>query len=728
MRDEPSFSAEPVVNQILQYALSGQMMLGSQPRQGMNKLVAKGRSSEPGLQVISLTPAAPLADSMDKSISQFDWSTTSLGALPQWPPALRIAVDMMQHSPFPSALAWGAELTVIHNQGYRGLFPANLQTLGCSFDSLWSDEHWQVIGPCVFKALQGQASFVEDTPIRIGPGNSIGQAWYAFSYTPIRDDQGAVAGVLHTVIDTTASMETIGLWRELATTFEKQIARYMADRDHIWQLSRDAMVMLKRDMRLQAANPAWLQILGWSEDEVAGMPILELVHPADRPQIRSAVLDVLHGNGVEQIETRLRHKEGHYRWFSWSGRLEGNVLTAVGRDISQEREDAIRQSEMLLRNSQRMQAVGQLAGGMAHEMNNLLSGIGGSLELLQRRLAQGRLERIDNYVLLARDSVQRAMTLTHRLLAFSRSQPLSPRNLDLNRLLEAAEPILLQALGPEMRLQWQLDTASWPVYLDAAQLENALINLCANSRDACRDRGQLTIRSVNQRLTGSEVNDSGLPNGDYVAIHVEDNGHGMSSEDVIRAFEPFFTTKPAGRGAGLGLSMVYGFVRQSGGHAWAESTLGRGTRVSMMFPRGQALPEPEQAPAALPASSARGRGERVLLIDDEANLRNLMKEALSDFGFEVSDATDANSALGQYRLAGKFDLVITDIGLPGGFSGRQVAKAMRLLNPEQKILFITGFTEQPVEQQLLSQPGTALMLKPFTLDSLVEQAKCMISC
>jgi CheY-like chemotaxis protein len=255
-----------------------------------------------------------------------------------------------------------------------------------------------------------------------------------------------------------------------------------------------------------------------------------------------------------------------------------------------------------------------------------------------------------------------------------------------------------------------------------------LINLCANSRDACRDRGQLTIRSVNQRLTGSEVNDSGLPNGDYVAIHVEDNGHGMSSEDVIRAFEPFFTTKPAGRGAGLGLPMVYGFVRQSGGHAWVESTLGKGTRVSMMFPRGEALPEPEQAPAALPASSARGRGERVLLIDDEANLRNLMKEALSDFGFEVSDATDANSALGQYRLAGKFDLVITDIGLPGGFSGRQVAKAMRLLNPEQKILFITGFTEQPVEQQLLSQPGTALMLKPFTLDSLVEQAKCMISC
>ncbi|MFG0634783.1 ATP-binding protein [Pseudomonas sp. xss_2] len=693
----------------------------------MNKLVAKGHSDDPGIQVIHLTPAAPIADGVSTAISQYDWSMTPLGALPQWPPALRIAVDMMQLSPFPCALAWGAELTVIHNDGYQGLLPAKQPTLGSSFDALWSDEHWKVIGPCVFKALQGQASFVEDMPIRIGPDSRAGQAWYAFSYTPIRNDQGAVAGVLHTVIDTTASMETIGQWRELAQTFEKQIARYMADRDHIWQLSREAMIMLKRDMRLHAANPAWHQILGWSEEEVAGMPILELVHPADRPEIRSAVLDVLQGKAVQRIETRLRHREGHYRWFSWSGRLEGEVLTAVGRDISQEREDAIRQSETLLRNSQRMQAVGQLAGGMGHELNNLLSGIGGSLELLQRRLAQGRLERIDNYVLLARESVQRAMTLTHRLLAFSSNQPLSPRHLDINRLLETAEPLLLQALGPEMRLQWQLDTASWPVYLDPAQLENALINLCANARDACRDRGELTIRSVNQRLTSSEPSQSGLPNGDYVVIHVEDNGHGMSAEDVARAFEPFFTTKPAGRGAGLGLPMVYGFVRQSGGHAWIESTLGTGSRVCMIFPRGQELVLEEEMPAVPAQVLERGRGERLLLIDDEINLRNLMKEALVDFGFHVSDANDANSALGQYRHAKPFDLVITDIGLPGGFSGRQVAKAMRLLKPEQKILFITGYTDEPVEQQLLDEPGTALMLKPFTLVSLVEQVQRMLT-
>ncbi|WP_244216071.1 ATP-binding protein [Pseudomonas reidholzensis] len=693
---------------------------GNPPHQGLNTVVAKGNAPGPAIQVVHLTPAATV-DGMSESISCHDWAQTRLGALPHWPPALRIAVDMMLQSPFPSALVWGTELTVIHNDAYRALLPRPDGGLGAAFDTLWR-EHWANIGPWVFKALGGHSSFVEDTPVRIALPGTGGHAWFAFSYTPIRDDHGAVAGFLHTVIDTTASIETIDAWRERALTFEKQIARYRVDRDHIWQLSQDAMIVVSRDLRLQAANPAWYQMLGWRETQSPGMPLIDLVHPADRHEASTAALEVLHGKGVDQIDTRVRHSEGHYRWFRWSARLEGELLTAVGRDISSEREEAMRQTQALLRNSQRLGAVGQLAGGMAHEMNNLLSGIGGSLELLQRRFAQGRLERIDNYVQLARDSVQRAMLLTHRLLAFSKNQPLSAKPLEVNQHLLALEPMLLQALGPEMRLQWQLDMAPWRVRVDAGQLQNALINLCANARDACLPSGTLTLRTANQRLTSSDPEDSGLPAGDYVAIHLEDDGHGMTAEDVARAFEPFFTTKPAGRGAGLGLSMVYGFVSQSDGHVWIESTLEQGTRVVLLFPRClEALEEP--APVEPLAALQAARGERLLLIDDETNLRKLMKEALVDHGFEVHDVADANAAMAQFRHNGAFDLVITDIGLPGGFSGRQLAKAMRLLKPEQKILFITGYTEDPVEQQLLDEPGTALMLKPFSLSLLVGQVQ-----
>ncbi|MNO68597.1 Blue-light-activated protein [compost metagenome] len=437
-----------------------------------------------------------------------------------------------------------------------------------------------------------------------------------------------------------------------------------------------------------------------------------------------AVSGFLQYHNTEQLETRLRHSDGHYHWFRWSARFDGSLLTAVGRDITGEREEAARQSEALMRNSERMEVVGQLAGGMGHEMNNLLSGIGGSLELLQRRIQDGRLERIDAYLEVARDSVTRAMELTHRLLAFSRHQPLAPKPLDFNRQLRLSEPLLLKALGAEMRLHWQLDVAPWAVCLDVTQLENALVNLCANAREACLERGNVTVRSVNERLTASFPDENGLPPGDYVALHVEDDGHGISAQDIAKAFEPFFTTKPIGRGSGLGLSMVYGFVGQSGGYAWIESNPNQGTRVSMLFPRCLD-PAPEE-PKPAQRSQRMAQGERLLLIDDELNLRAVMGEYLTERGFVVTDAGDANTALERFRLDDPFDLVITDIGLPGGFSGRQVAKAMRMQVPAQKILFITGYAEHSVEAQLLDQPGTALMNKPFLLADLADQALNML--
>ena len=679
---------------------------------------------KPSAQGMELATQPTTAAGMAEQVTRFDWRYSALGPLPHWQAPLRIAVDMMVLSPFPCAVVWGAEMTVVHNDAYANLLECDGHALGQAFDRLWA-KAWKVIGPCVFEVLEGGSIFCEDQPLWLKNKQTGNEACYVFSYTPLRDEEHAVVGFLHTVIETSASVDAHDQWREQALAFERKIQSVMADRDHIWQLSRDAMIVVTPDLRLQAANPTWQRALGWAEDEVAGKPILELIHPADRAEVEVAVMEFVNDRGLEQLETRLRHKDGHYRLFRWTASFDGTLLTAVGRDISQEHEDTLRHSDTLLRATQRLDAVSHLAGGMAHEMNNLLSGIGGSLELLQRRMEQGRLEHIDRYVSLASDSVQRAMKLTHRLLAFSRHQPLSPRPLDINRQLAAMEPLLHQVLGTEMRLGWELDVQPWTVCLDVAQLETAMVNLFANAREACLGRGVVTLRTINKRLEAAFPDDQGVPPGDYVALYVIDDGHGMPEVDLARAFEPFFTTKPMGHGAGLGLAMVYGFVGQSGGHVWLESAPDQGFKVCMLFPRCFEH-MPQEPPQPVPAIT-RASGQRVLLVDDEENLRSVMKEYLQERGFDVCDARDANSALDRFRHHGPFDLVITDIGLPGGFSGRQVARAMRMLVPEQRILFITGFNDQPLDPQLSEAPGTALMLKPFALASLMNQALLMLS-
>ncbi|MHC6225380.1 hybrid sensor histidine kinase/response regulator [Pseudomonas sp. X10] len=683
------------------------------------------REQATATQVVHLSPTQVLEGQMNDRVRSFEWSRTPLGPLAQWPAYLRIAVDMMLFSRFPSCLVWGPEMSVIHNDAYLKIIGQQSASLGCRFDQLWSDA-WETLGPKVFKALQGEASFIEDAPLTINRNGVREQVYLTFSCTPVRDDDGVVTGFLYTVVETTASIETLRQWRELALNFERQIDLFMSEREHLRELSREVMVVVGHDLRLRAANHILCQALGWKEQQITGRLVMELIHPADRAEVQLEILRILRGGKIEQVETRLRHHDGHYRWFRWDATADDEVLTAVGRDITQEREETIRQAETLLHRTQRIGAVGQMVYGMVHEYNNLLAGIMGSLELLDRRIAQGRTDQLDSYVQVAQDSARRAVALNQRLLAFSSCQPLAPRPLELNHVLMDLEPLVRHTLGAHVRLQWQLDVAPWLVNLDASQLEHTVLNLCANARDACGLDALVTIRCANERLTVTPDNEEGLPAGDYVAVVVEDNGHGMSAEDLARAFEPFFSTKPKGQASGLGLPMVYGFVRQSGGRAWIDSTIDQGTRVTMLFPRYEG--EQPNLPVAMPmmARSAQVQGGRVLLIDSEANLRALMKEILLDHGYDVHDAADANSALRLYRTRGHFDLVITDICLPGGFSGRQVANAVRLLQAHQKVLFISGHTETPIEQRMLDEPGTALLSKPFSLETLVWQVQAML--
>jgi CheY-like chemotaxis protein len=374
-------------------------------------------------------------------------------------------------------------------------------------------------------------------------------------------------------------------------------------------------------------------------------------------------------------------------------------------------------AEETLRQSQKMEAVGQLTGGLAHDFNNLLAGISGSLELMARRLEQGDVTQLHRYLRLAREAAQRAASLTHRLLAFSRRQTLDPKPTDINQLVAGMDELIRRTVGPAVSLQVQGGAGLWTVRADPNQLENALLNLCINSRDAMPHGGCLTIATDNRRLTELEAKDLELQAEEYVSLSVSDTGGGMTPDVIERAFDPFFTTKPMGEGTGLGLSMVYGFVRQSGGQARIHSDPGAGTEVRLYLPRhigSEAVSEP----LADTRGSLRGDGETVLVVDDEASVRTLIDEVLQELGYQVLQADLGARGLQILESSHRIDLLITDVGLPGGMNGRQLADAALVSRPDLKILFITGYAENAVIGAGQLRPGMHILTKPFSLETL----------
>ncbi|MEH3160412.1 MAG: GAF domain-containing protein [Sphingomonas taxi] len=383
-------------------------------------------------------------------------------------------------------------------------------------------------------------------------------------------------------------------------------------------------------------------------------------------------------------------------------------------------------AEENLRQSAKMEAVGQLTGGLAHDLNNLLTGVSGAVEMMGLRIAQGRTDTLGRYLGIASESVTRAAALTHRLLAFSRRQTLDPKPTDGNRLIEGIADLLRRTVGPAHPVELELSNDCWPILVDPNQLENALLNLCINARDAMPDGGAIRLESGNRAIDAAAATERQMIAGDYLAICVTDTGIGMSDKVRQRAFDPFYTTKPLGVGTGLGLSMVYGFVRQSGGQVWIESAEGRGTSVTLYLPRT----------AAEPVADAEGERERpvptsahtILIVDDEASVRTLMADAMSEQGHRVLTAADGAEALALLdKESDAIDLVLTDVGLTGGMNGRQVAEAALKQRPGLKVVFVTGYAEQAVlgSEQL---PGNmALVTKPFALDTLASRVSSLLS-
>ena len=373
-----------------------------------------------------------------------------------------------------------------------------------------------------------------------------------------------------------------------------------------------------------------------------------------------------------------------------------------------------------------MEAVGQLTGGIAHDFNNLLAGVTGSLELLQARMDQGRLDAMPRYLDAAQGAARRAAALTQRLLAFSRRQTLDPKALSLNRLVAEMEDLLRRTVGPSVTIEVVGAGGLWLTMVDPNQLENALLNLCINARDAMPDGGRLTIETANKWLDDHAARGRDLPSGQYVALSVTDTGIGMEPDVVARAFDPFFTTKPIGRGTGLGLSMIYGFARQSGGQVRIYSEAGQGTTVSLYLPRHHGA-ESEQGRINREAeASFGGQGETVLVVDDEAVVRMLIVDVLEEAGYRAIEAGDGPSALKILQSGTPVDLLITDVGLPNGMNGRQVADAGRALQPDMKVLFVTGYAENAVVGNGHLDPGMQIMTKPFAIEDMGNKIREML--
>lgn len=397
------------------------------------------------------------------------------------------------------------------------------------------------------------------------------------------------------------------------------------------------------------------------------------------------------------------------------------LAASLEQQVEQRTRDLIA-AEEALRQSQKMEAVGQLTGGLAHDFNNLLTGITGGLEMIQMRRAQGRHEDVDRYVYAAQGAARRAAALTHRLLAFSRRQTLAPKPTCVVDLVNGMVDLVMRTVGPSIEVEAVNGVGLWPVLVDPSQLENALLNLCINARDAMPDGGKITIETGNRWLDRRTAVERDMEPGQYVSLCVSDTGTGMSMETISKAFDPFFTTKPIGMGTGLGLSMIYGFTRQSGGQTRIYSELGRGSTVCLYLPRHLGEAGSPVTPEAEPALALQAReGETVLVIDDEPTVRMLVVEILEGLGYGAIEAVDGAAGLKILESDARVDLLITDVGLPGGMNGRQVADAARVKRPDLKILFITGYAENAVLSHGHLDPGMHILTKPFSMEAMKQR-------
>ncbi|MHB9879873.1 PAS domain S-box protein [Pacificimonas sp. ICDLI1SI03] len=562
------------------------------------------------------------------------------------------------------------------------------------------------------------------------------------SVRPLHDAQGNITGFIKIARDETERRAAEAALRE---TEQRYRLAAKATNDAIW------------DWNLASNRVEWNEavcvLFGYEEVEPTSDWWIEHIHPDDRDRIHDSISSVIDGAGDHwTAEYRFRRVDGTFADVLDRGHVfrdaEGGAVRMIGamldlserkraearlRELNETLESRVaeRTAELMtaqdaLRQAQKMEAVGQLTGGIAHDFNNLLTGISGSLEMMQTRMGQGRIDDVERYVNAAQSAAKRAASLTHRLLAFSRRQTLAPRPTDIKQLVTSMEELIRRTVGPTIEIEMVNAAGLWPSLIDPSQLENAILNLCINARDAMPDGGNITIETGNRWMDRRTAEQRGLEPGQYISLCVSDTGTGMTPDVIAKAYDPFFTTKPLGTGTGLGLSMIYGFAKQSGGSVAIYSEVGEGTMVCVYLPRHLGEADAPHAKVRTEDAPRAEAGDTVLIVDDEPILRMLISEVLTDLGYVALEAGDGAAGLKILDSDQRIDLLVTDVGLPGGMNGRQVAEAARKVRPDLKVLFITGYAENAVLSHGHLDPGMHVLTKPFVMDVLAARVRELI--
>ena len=665
-----------------------------------------------------------------------DWSLTPLGDYSRWPSSLRTALSLVLNAKGIAALYWGEQQWLLYNDSYGlALGERHPWAFGRPMHEVLTDIA-PVLGPQVAEVLKtGKGFAIERLSMIMHRHGQDEETVWTYSFSPVQGESGALAGVLLLATEMTQQVfsdrqrdkaerdcaHALSQLQELNARLEAEVTQRTEDRNRLWLLSSDIMIRCTFQGLITAANPAWKTLLGWQPSELVDRPLFELIHPEDLEHTLKAVSRSATGYAYSRFDNRYRHKDGSYRWISWSTQPDDMQINGVGRDFTAEREAAqsLAKAEDALRQSQKLEAIGQLTGGVAHDFNNLLTVIKSSVELLKRpNLSNDRRTR---YISAISDTVDRAAEVTAQLLAFARRQALKPAVFFTCDSVRSLAGMIETLVGPQIEIVLDLPEQNNFIRADPNQFDIALVNMALNARDAMQAGGRLTLRVCAVKQLPA-VRTHHAVAGDYVAVSITDTGCGIPPEHLEHVFEPFFTTKGVGKGTGLGLSQVFGFAKQSGGEIIVASRIGQGSTFTLYLPRVAKPDEPQQI--VQPNALVEGHGTVVLVVEDNVDVANFTIQSLADFGYLPILAHDAQEALAELAKGiVRFDVVFSDVVMPG-MSGVELGQEIKRLYPEVPVVLTSGYSHVLAEN---GASGFELLHKPYSVEQLSRLLQQVVS-